>query len=214
MSDIAVTSKDDLMRGCIVEAAHKLFRQFGVGKTTMEDIARNIGKGKSSLYYYFATKEDIFATVVEKEKDAVCREIQDAIDREYGAEARLRAMAHAKHKALRKRMLLYKITLVDLPRDLCVFEAVGKRYKETELNLIRNILEEGIAAGVFDIKEHDRNIVATVIANSLHGLALQITFGAYTGSAAVLIDTTIDLLMAGLYGNGKAEGSHARSFPR
>ena len=48
----------------ILNAAQKRFAHFGISKTSMEDIAADIGLSKSSLYYYFTTKEDIFKAVI------------------------------------------------------------------------------------------------------------------------------------------------------
>ena len=51
----------------LIEAAGVTFSRFGYRKTTMDDIAFAAGKGKSSLYYYFKNKEEVFEAVVEKE---------------------------------------------------------------------------------------------------------------------------------------------------
>ena len=44
----------------ILQGAQKLFQSKGLGSITMEEVAQSIGKGKSSLYYYFKSKEDLF----------------------------------------------------------------------------------------------------------------------------------------------------------
>lgn len=44
-------NKDDLVKTSFLQAAEKLFQRWGINKTTMEDIAREAGKGKSTLYY-------------------------------------------------------------------------------------------------------------------------------------------------------------------
>ena len=57
------------VRTQIVDVARKIFTRYGFRKTTMEEIAAASHKGKSSIYYYFPGKEDIFKAVVEKEQD-------------------------------------------------------------------------------------------------------------------------------------------------
>ena len=47
----------------IIEAAGVIFERYGFKKTTMDDIAYAAGKGKSSLYYYFKNKEQVFEAV-------------------------------------------------------------------------------------------------------------------------------------------------------
>src|ERR1700681_2045142 len=63
---VAVACKEDLVLQEIIGGARALFEKFGLKKTTMEDIAKEIGKGKSSLYYYFPSKYEIFAAVVDQ----------------------------------------------------------------------------------------------------------------------------------------------------
>lgn len=44
----------------ILDAALTVFRQYGYGKTTMQDIARAAGLSRAALYLHFATKEELF----------------------------------------------------------------------------------------------------------------------------------------------------------
>lgn len=72
--------KDDIVKADILKAAEKLFQQFGLRKTTMEDIAKAMGKGKSTLYYYYNNKEEIFDAVVMKEMWEVFDITQNAVE--------------------------------------------------------------------------------------------------------------------------------------
>ena len=51
----------DEKKARIIAAAEQMFAHFGIQKTTMEEIAKKVHMGKSTLYYYFKSKEDIFA---------------------------------------------------------------------------------------------------------------------------------------------------------
>ena len=57
----------DEVKDAIVNVARHIFSRFGFRKTTMDEIAIASRKGKSSIYYYFASKEEIFKAVVEKD---------------------------------------------------------------------------------------------------------------------------------------------------
>ena len=57
------------VRTHIVGVARKIFTRYGFRKTTMEEIAAASRKGKSSIYYYFKSKEEIFRAVVEREAE-------------------------------------------------------------------------------------------------------------------------------------------------
>lgn len=58
--------KQDEKRENILEAARKRFAHFGVDKTTMNEIADDLGISKASLYYYFPDKLNLYAAVLEK----------------------------------------------------------------------------------------------------------------------------------------------------
>ena len=50
----------------IFESAIKIFSESGYRGATMDDIASNAGLAKGTLYYNFASKEDIFNFIVEE----------------------------------------------------------------------------------------------------------------------------------------------------
>lgn len=51
-------------REAIIEAAAKLFRDFGYERASMNELAAQVGGSKATLYGYFCSKEDLFAAVV------------------------------------------------------------------------------------------------------------------------------------------------------
>jgi len=74
-------SQQDEARTMIIDIARNIFSHFGFKKTTMEEIAQASRKGKSSIYYYFSSKEDIFKAVVEKEADELLQEITAGLEK-------------------------------------------------------------------------------------------------------------------------------------
>lgn len=50
-------------RESIIRAAHAQFRLYGYRKTSMEDIAGELGISRTSLYSYFKNKDEIFRSV-------------------------------------------------------------------------------------------------------------------------------------------------------
>lgn len=57
-----MSSKKDL----IAQGALKAFSQYGYNQTTMDSIAETAQVAKGTLYYHFATKEELFWYVVER----------------------------------------------------------------------------------------------------------------------------------------------------
>jgi len=54
----------DSTKESILSVADKLFSRFGFHKTSMDEIAKIARKSKGSLYYHFASKEELFKEVV------------------------------------------------------------------------------------------------------------------------------------------------------
>ena len=55
----------DQKRNDILNAAKKLFRKYGVKKTTMRDIAAEAGLAVGTLYLYFENRDDVVLACAE-----------------------------------------------------------------------------------------------------------------------------------------------------
>ncbi len=58
----------------LVESATKLFHQAGLKDTSIADIAEDSGVPLGNVYYYFKTKEDLVAAVIEQRTEAIKNE--------------------------------------------------------------------------------------------------------------------------------------------
>jgi AcrR family transcriptional regulator len=80
------------MRDTILDAVERLIERYGYRKMTMEDVAREAGIGKGTIYLHFPSKEDVALSAV----DRITRRIQERlreIARSHGAPVeRLRQM--------------------------------------------------------------------------------------------------------------------------
>lgn len=56
----------EMIRGQIVRTATRLFVKQGFGRTTMEDIAREVGMSKANLYNYFKSKDDFPLVILDE----------------------------------------------------------------------------------------------------------------------------------------------------
>src|SRR5882672_3664681 len=53
-------------RGRILDAAQSLFLRYGVKRTALDDVVREAGIAKGTLYLYFDSKEALFAAIAER----------------------------------------------------------------------------------------------------------------------------------------------------
>jgi AcrR family transcriptional regulator len=51
----------------ILDAAGELLLRYGYGRITMDDIARQAGTGKGTIYLHWMTKDELFAALLRRE---------------------------------------------------------------------------------------------------------------------------------------------------
>lgn len=66
MSQVLKNSKRDALRQTILDVAAELFVSKGFLGTSLQDIADAMGMGRTGLYYYFKSKDEILQALVEK----------------------------------------------------------------------------------------------------------------------------------------------------
>lgn len=79
-------SKRQQIKEKIEQAAMDCFERYGLDKTTLEDIAKAVGLNKTSLYYYYKKKEDIFIEVALKEGERYINTLQESTITKEGIE--------------------------------------------------------------------------------------------------------------------------------
>ncbi len=163
--------KDDAIRDDILLKAQTLFQTYGFRKTTMEDIARAMGKGKSTLYYYYTSKEDIFKTVLLQELQEVFSKTKLAVDAAETAVEKLRAFSVTKITVLAGMINLYRLVFGELfERPIC-WGSLFNEYDLQETNLISSILSFGIANNEFKPSiEKEMDMFPSIIVSCFRGI--------------------------------------------
>jgi TetR/AcrR family transcriptional regulator, regulator of autoinduction and epiphytic fitness len=84
-------------RAAILEAAQKLFSQYGYRRTSIDDIAREAEIAKGTVYLSFKSKEQIFRALCENLAERVVTDAAAAASLDGPLENRLRAILEAKY---------------------------------------------------------------------------------------------------------------------
>jgi AcrR family transcriptional regulator len=66
-------------RSRILDAAQNLFLRYGVKRTALDDVVREAGIAKGTLYLYFDSKDELFAAVAERLCTEVLSNAEEAI---------------------------------------------------------------------------------------------------------------------------------------
>lgn len=152
----------------IVEVAKELIAQYGFKKTTMDEIATKARMGKSSMYYYFKNKEDIFAEIVRSHSEEFRWELNDVIQKAYSPQDKIMQYVRARMLHLKQLSNYYK-TLTNEYLDHYLFiEQVREDFYNFENQTLSNIINEGIQKNIFTPCKVD--VVVRMIAIAIKGL--------------------------------------------
>jgi AcrR family transcriptional regulator len=131
----------------VFEKAGELFRTIGVRNTTMDDLARELGISKKTLYKVIDNKADLVYLCVqldlqqkEKELEQIARHTDNAIEEML----RIGALIHA------SLQLFHPATIHDLTKFYPEAWKLIENHKENfARNIIRNNLKKGIKQGLY-----------------------------------------------------------------
>ena len=185
------------VRAHIVGIARRIFTRYGFRKTTMEEIASASQMGKSSIYYYFKSKEEIFRAVVELEATMLKEQLSRIISKNNSPPERLKAyilfrLHHVRtlenfYAALNEETLSYMGFILEIRRN---FEA-------EEQELVSRILEDGMEQGVFQLSSS--KIGAIAISTMMKGLELPLLLSeAHKTDRKELMEDLIRVLLYGI----------------
>ena len=186
----------DEVKETIVNVARQVFSKFGFRKTTMDEIASANRKGKSSIYYYFASKEKIFQAVVEKEASMLNQDLLKAkIDAESPAQ-RLKMHVVVRMHAVEKLANYYNAIKDEYLSHLDFVDKIRKKSDQEEIQMMENILKEGVRNGIFEIE--DTSLAAIAIVTALKGLEVPLFWGMEEKDIERRLDNLIHILFHGV----------------
>jgi len=177
----------------IFNASVHLFLDKGFNETSMREIAEAAGIGKSTLYDYFSSKDDILLSFVEDELQRLTDGARTIAKQNIGAQEKLRRMMFAYMDYLATNEAFYVKLSLEVQR-LAQQSLERIQLKRHSLqDMLRDIIDEGIQEGCF------RSV------NSL--LATRVMFNALTpavyttrpsGSRQQMMEEAFNLMLKGI----------------
>ncbi len=152
----------------ILKVATKLFSRFGLKKTSLEDIAKSLNLVKTSIYYYFKSKAELFSAVISHESNILLKKIEEEISKYDSPKDKLKAYYITRMDYINKLVNLNKITKKAAKEILPLAEKERITFIEAEKKIVSNILKKGISENIFKI--NDPEFVAVAIIASMKGL--------------------------------------------
>ena len=141
-------------REAILEATDRLLARYGYKKMTIDDLAKEVGIGKGSVYLHFESKEEIALSHVDRIVERVKGRLQSIAESKASPENRIRKMLiervlmrfdSVQHYSQSMNELLAQVRSRLLERR--------KRYFEEEARIFAKVLADGKVAGTFKVKD-------------------------------------------------------------
>ena len=132
----------------ILTGALEVFKSKGLDGATMDEIAQKSDFGKATLYYYFHSKEEVFAAILEDGWQKLWASLELVIaGNDSPRQTFINVLLKIAENA-RNRPGLYEF-LFNVPKVITFEEQPWKRYQERMYGTIQGLLEDGVKAGEF-----------------------------------------------------------------
>ena len=186
----------DEVREAIITAAGIIFHKYGFRKTTMDEIAMAAHKGKSSIYYYFSSKEEVFEAVVEKEGLMLRAKLTDALNAQDDPREKLRAYISAKMLSHEGLANFYDAINNDYLSHLEFIVKIRQAYNSEETKMVEDILADGVTRKIFQVE--DTELAAIVLVIAMKGLEIPLLKTSRSENLTRHLDRMLDILLYGI----------------
>lgn len=189
----------------IYRTALQVFAEFGYRKTTMADVAERLGMTKGNLYLYVRDKKDLYHKTVSHALTVWQNKVLEAVEAEPDVRRKFRHMCMKAVEYLSGDSLLRQVLVRD--PDIFPLFPVNDPFFEINRNsveLIRRILKQGVAEGVFRSVNPDR--VSEVVFMIYKMFIIRMYIKTEDQMIHEMFEDTVDLFAHGLFTNNIEEG--------
>jgi AcrR family transcriptional regulator len=177
----------------IFDASAELFLAKGFRETSMREIAEAVGMGKSSIYDYFKTKDDILLWAVEDELIDLTAAVQEIICLPLPADERLRQVMKKHLEFLLARKDFYLKLSFEVQRLSIESQQRIQIRRHAYQDLICNLVEAGVKEGIF------RPVDTLLVARALITLLSPTVFTSRpSGTPQEMLDMAFDIILKGI----------------
>lgn len=154
-------------REAILDAADRLLGRFGFRKMTLDDLAREAGVGRRTLYLWFASKEEIALSSIDRVVERLCARLADIAASDLAPEDKLRAMLIERVRFRVESVRDYYESLDELFAVLrTAYMQRRDGYFAREAELFAGVVAEGRRSGALDCEDPQAAARALLIATN------------------------------------------------
>ncbi len=146
--------KKDEKRQLLFKESLSLFSVHGYKKTTIEDVADQLGMTKGNLYFYVTNKADLYFQTIHWALTQWQDYVKDKVNQKESAPDQFRAMAESALAYIEANTTLQQMLVKD--PDIFTLDRDKDRFpqaNQTARQIIRDILEQGVAENQFVVSD-------------------------------------------------------------
>lgn len=184
-------------RDAILRAAIETFAARGFFNAQVADVARGAGVAAGTVYLYFRGKDDLLISIFERTMKEAIASGRESVAARTSPLEQLRAIAGLHLERLGRDRDLAVVFQVELRQSTKFMERFSATYLREYLGIIRDVIAEGQARGVFR-KQINPTQAAKMFFGALDEMATNWILSHRRYSLAAEADAVVDLLVGGL----------------
>ena len=186
-------------RNKIIKVASKLFGHYGFYKTSMDEIARISRKAKGSLYYHFASKEELFTEVVATEINILKSQLVVIVnDKNLQADEKIKRYLIRRMEILNTSANYHETLKADFFEHFDFIDNLRVNLDVWEKEQIKLIMQQGIKENIFADNNGNMEVLLDVFIMVLKGLEIPFLVQKKYDQYSPYFDDLLRILIKGL----------------
>jgi TetR/AcrR family fatty acid metabolism transcriptional regulator len=184
-------------REAILKAAIRTFARRGFFNAQVADVARAAGVAAGTVYLYFRGKDDLLVSIFEKTMRDAIADGRTALKSAADPVDRLRRIARLHLDRMGRDRDLAVVFQVELRQSTKFMEQFSSTGVRTYLGVIRDVIAEGQAAGVFR-RDLNATVAAKIFFGALDEMATNWVLSKRRYALVGTADTVVDVFVNGV----------------
>lgn len=167
------STEQDQLSQQILETASGLYLKYGLKKVTMDDISKAVGKSRTSIYYYYKNREEVFQAVLDNLIKEVISEIDLSMNKRKSFEEKINEFCIAKVKTSQERASFFRAieTGMDAEEKSKHMTDAHDRMMEAEKNLLLKVFAKSITDNeIPKVSLKEQETVIFILLSSIRGI--------------------------------------------
>jgi AcrR family transcriptional regulator len=160
----------DFRRDQVIEVARRLFGERGTTDVSMDEIAAEAGVARSTVYVYFANRDELLRACLKGMHDQLLEDIAETWEHDAEPAHRLERLVEAMLVRIDDNPAFFRLALLTQGTISQGGEAVGTELALIGLNIARLITDlygDGVASGTF--RQMDPDQAVNLIGQQIYG---------------------------------------------